>query len=495
MLSFRLRVRPNARPARVLPLVCLLLWSLTGGAPAAEAASVQNTQAGALTSVANGTQSVTITSVDTTKSVLFFSTRHDSNRPVGSVIRGRLANATTIEFVRVTDGVAPEPAPIEIRWYVVTWASGVRVQRGEVTQSATTVDVPLSALAAVNQAFVLWSKTAAAGDATWGSDDPTLGEITSTTNLQFRADASSGHVIAWQVVEFTNAADINVQKGSHHLDDGVDDLGHGNPEPRGRCQQDVRPGRLALAGRQSDRGRTAPPRAAHQPEHGHDRPKRQRLGRRHHGDRLAGGRTEGRHDRPGRFEQLSPPVCPTATVQLPSSVNTARMVPFGSGQSGGGQNTGASPYIGDDVTGVASVTLDASIALRTSSTATAGSGTLTLTIPKPAGTFEDDVMIASIGFRPHTAVVTPPAGWTLLRRSDNSGGSANSLAVYWKTADNAEPASYAWTFNTSTGTVGGILSFANVDTVNPIDVEAGGITGNGLTHTAPSDQHHRAGTR
>src|SRR5262249_4345739 len=40
------------------------------------------------------------------------------------------------------------------------------------------------------------------------------GDLTSTTNLQFRSAAAASHVIAWQVVTFTNAADINVQRGS-----------------------------------------------------------------------------------------------------------------------------------------------------------------------------------------------------------------------------------------------------------------------------------------
>ncbi len=95
-------------------------------------------------------------------------------------------------------------------------------------------------------------------------------------------------------------------------------------------------------------------------------------------------------------------------------------------------------------------------------------------------------MIASIGFRPQTAVITPPAGWTLIRRTDNAATSANSLAVYWKVADTVEPASYVWTFDTSTGSTGGILSFVNVDTANPIDVENGATTANALTHAAPS---------
>ena len=45
-----------------------------------------------------------------------------------------------------------------------------------------------------------------------------VGELTSTSNLQFRVNgANSSHVIWWQVVEFTNSADINVQKGTTSL--------------------------------------------------------------------------------------------------------------------------------------------------------------------------------------------------------------------------------------------------------------------------------------
>ena len=52
----------------------------------------------------------------------------------------------------------------------------------------------------------------------------------------------------------------------------------------------------------------------------------------------------------------------------------------------------------------------------------------TLTINIPAGTVPNDVMVASVAFRPNTATVTPPAGWALVRRMDNAAGTGNSLA-------------------------------------------------------------------
>ncbi len=119
----------------------------------------------------------------------------------------------------LTPGAEEAIPAIDIQWYVVQIPSGVNVQRGEVaSQNATTIDVPITPVAAVNQAFVTWSKTPAASDGTFNSDDPLVGELTSTSNLQFRVNsANASHVIWWQVVEFTNSADINVQKGTTSL--------------------------------------------------------------------------------------------------------------------------------------------------------------------------------------------------------------------------------------------------------------------------------------
>jgi hypothetical protein len=113
-----------------------------------------------------------------------------------------------------------------------------------------------------------------------------------------------------------------------------------------------------------------------------------------------------------------------------------------------------------------------------------------LTINKPTDTVTDDVMIASIAFRPHTATVPTPSGWTLVRRINNANAWANSLAVYRKTATGSEPASYTWSFGSAVMAGGGIQSFYNVDTTqpNPIDAENGANTapGSGTVHLTPS---------
>lgn len=203
-------------PSRLrFTILCTLLALAGTGVREASAATIQQVQSGTAVNSANGTLTVTLSSIDPAKSFLIFETTSSSNRPVGFTVRGRIASATTIEFERVTNGVAPEPSPINIQWYVATFGSGVKVQRGEVTQSATIVNVPITAVASLSQAFVLWSKTPAAADPGWGSDDQVLADLTSTTNLPVRANVvNAAHIVSWQVVEFTNAADINVQRGT-----------------------------------------------------------------------------------------------------------------------------------------------------------------------------------------------------------------------------------------------------------------------------------------
>lgn len=171
-----------------------------------------NVQSGSTTSTANGLTTVTITAVDPNRSFLLFSTRHALNRPVGSEVTGRLAGATTLEFNRATNEASP--ATITIQWFVVQYNCGVSVQRGSVAPAAATTNVAISAVNSLSAAFVTWSKTPVATDSSWGSDDPVAAELTSTTNLQFRQDgANANHTIWWQVIEFTDATRIKVQKG------------------------------------------------------------------------------------------------------------------------------------------------------------------------------------------------------------------------------------------------------------------------------------------
>jgi hypothetical protein len=176
-------------------------------------AGTKNVQSGTAVSTANGITVVPISPVDMSRSFLIFNSRHDSNRPVGYEIGGSIASPTTLEFERVTNEAIP--VPMTIQWYVVEYESGVRVQRGVSSLVSTTTNVAISPISATDQAFLTWSRTPAVGDQHWNYDDLTVGEITSTSNIQFRLDSvNSAHRVFWQVIEFTNPGDIDVQMGS-----------------------------------------------------------------------------------------------------------------------------------------------------------------------------------------------------------------------------------------------------------------------------------------
>jgi len=192
------------------------VWILTAGGgngPVESTACPMDwtVQSGIAQSTTNGTVRVAITPVDLAKSFLVFSTRHDLDRPVTSV-RGRIApDGAALDFVRETD----ETSAVDIAWYVVTYPCGVKVQHGEVMSGPLTTDVTLDRLSATDQAFVLWSKSVESFDQVWSDDDPTIAEITSRTNLQFRhSGIETAHMIYWQVVEFTEPATISVQRGT-----------------------------------------------------------------------------------------------------------------------------------------------------------------------------------------------------------------------------------------------------------------------------------------
>ena len=108
----------------------------------ARAAVLSGVQTGTAVSNANGTLTVPISAINPAQSILFFETSSDSDRPPGSTVRGTIASATTLTFIRVTDEVAP--APINIRWYVATFASGVeRATRRGRSDAPRSIDVPI----------------------------------------------------------------------------------------------------------------------------------------------------------------------------------------------------------------------------------------------------------------------------------------------------------------------------------------------------------------
>jgi len=120
-------------------------------------------------------------------------------------------------------------------------------------------------------------------------------------------------------------------------------------------------------------------------------------------------------------------------------------------------------------------------------TPTGGGGTGGLTINLPAGTASGDAMIASVSVTPSTITITPPAGWTQIRQVTQGNITSSKLVTYSRVAGGSEPATYTWTLSSAgfVGAAGGIASFTGVDSVAPVDAEAGNATPSDRDHTAP----------
>ncbi len=156
--------------------------------------------------------------VNINKSFLMFQTADNSIRPNTLQLRGRIvphacpSTPPTVQFFRVTN----EATTVNISWYVVEFLRGVNVQRGTVaSQNSATINVPITPVASLGQAFVLHSKTTGAADGSFSADNPTIADLTALNNVQFRVNTSNANAsIDWEVVEFTSSSDLSVQRGT-----------------------------------------------------------------------------------------------------------------------------------------------------------------------------------------------------------------------------------------------------------------------------------------
>jgi len=113
-------------------------------------------------------------------------------------------------------------------------------------------------------------------------------------------------------------------------------------------------------------------------------------------------------------------------------------------------------------------------------------------VAKPTGTIEGDIMFAHYhGYNSGTNTPSTPAGWTELGAA--TGSTTNHVALYYKVAGAAEPATYTfdWTNSMSVGIL--ISTYrGGFDTSDPIDVvstsdmknESSQATANGITPSA-----------
>jgi hypothetical protein len=320
-----------------------------------EAAILSGLQIGVATSTASGTVTVSISSIDTTRSFLIFQTRSSGDRPASSMLLGRIASATTLEFIRATSELTP--ATINIQWYVLSFSSGVSVQRGEFTQNATTINVAITPVSAVSRAFVTWSKSSASTETSWDSDDPTVGELTSTSNLQFRVTTSTSltQQLSWQVIEFTNPSDINVQKGSTNLSTNASSVTVTLPTAVDVDRTFVLVGyRVGSNASGSDVG-------ARMLRAVLTNSTTITIDRAITGDTITEIGWQAVELRDGstvqRGSQTLPTATATATVTLGRSVDVTSAVPFASVQPVSGQNMGRSNLSTDDIIGSGAVTM------------------------------------------------------------------------------------------------------------------------------------------
>jgi len=326
---------------------CLILFLLLASV-VGSAAELKQVQSGTLSSSSATTHTVAISAVDPTRSFLIFQTRHSANRPGGAAAAGRIASATRLEFMTT------RADPVDIQWYLVEFESGVQVQRGEVYQNSATVNVPITPVASLGQAFVTWSKAINGSHSTWGTDDPILMQLTATDNLQLRASAStSNHRVWWQVIEYIDASDINVQHGNASIQSNRDsatvsitpvDLSRSVLLAGNRIAADAKQiNRHTLSAafadsttlefqRHREGGNVAIPEIAWQVVEFLD------------GTLVQSGMTRVSKNSSSETESLSP-------------INPQRAIAFGSVQPAGGQNMGRTKYKNDDIPGVTAFTM------------------------------------------------------------------------------------------------------------------------------------------
>ncbi len=193
-------------------LVILGLTALP--ASAADLASVQN---GSVVMPISGssaqTLNVTISSVDLSRSILFFNYRGNSGQPGDGQVRGQLTSGTNIRFYRAN---ASSITALTVEWYVVEFQSGVTVQRGTLTGINSSSTVGISAVN-LNNSFAMVSGSVGGNNNTYGRDDYFRTRLLNSTTLEIAHDQNSTSQTAdWQVIEYT---DSTVQRGIGSLSD------------------------------------------------------------------------------------------------------------------------------------------------------------------------------------------------------------------------------------------------------------------------------------
>ncbi len=299
---------------------------------------------------------ISIVPVDPTRSFVIFQTRHAGARPVDSEIRARLNdNGTVVEFTRVTN--SNTIVTVDLRFYVLEFSNGVRVQRGVAKQTGATTTIALNPPVVPDRSFALWSKTPDPSNMTFDSNDPVVAWLKDarTLELQLNGSVASQFAVAWQVVEFTNGEDMSVARNLTRIQGGqtqtVVPLPRAYDLSRSLVLADflsASQGPAGVGGQLITARPTSPTTLlfSRGARVGFEVPRIgwqiMELGQSARVE--AGSLTLA----PGEFNKR---------VKLGRTPIPEFSVAMSSVQSGGGQNTGATPYVADDVVGVCAVTM------------------------------------------------------------------------------------------------------------------------------------------
>ena len=168
---------------------------------------------------------------------------------------------------------------------------------------------------------------------------------------------------------------------------------------------------------------------------------------------------------------LSGAVTPTpSSTPIPTAISTFTPV--------------ATPIATPSPTASASTGLVSLRGVGTGSTATLSTQ---LTVNVPAGVQPNDLMIAQIAVRGGTGIaITPPSGWSLVRRDNSSTTTAQAVYSHLVPAAPSEPATYTWNFSGSNDAAGGIAAYFGASAAAPVDASNGQGNASSASITAPS---------
>lgn len=169
----------------------------------------------AIISSGNTSTTASISTIDTSKSFVVFSSKGD---PDGQHAGGRLSicgyfnSATQLIFERQVIGGSTD---ITIKWYVVSFSSGVTIQHGSTSDVRNnTADITISSVT-TSQSFVIVSNK---GENSWdyGGCQLIRGNVQSSTTLRLRArgTAYNNNTCRWQVIDYTGAS-VQLLTGVH----------------------------------------------------------------------------------------------------------------------------------------------------------------------------------------------------------------------------------------------------------------------------------------